>query len=100
MQKYDEIKAEMQALLRQADFSAQLAKANTLSALGSLFRQNGVDLTDEELDAFVSYGKQREESGELDAAALELASGGIAGETAAARQLRWCIIGMRLFRLI
>lgn len=72
----EQFKEKFEELLSNEEFRMQLKGLKERVAIKALFENNGLELSDEVLDATVSEIQRLEETGELDENALEFVSGG------------------------
>ena len=72
----EQFKEKFEELMSNDDFRNQLKGLKERESIKTLFGNNGLELSDEVLDATVKEIQRLEETGELDENALEFVSGG------------------------
>lgn len=72
----EQFQEKFEELMSNEDFRNQLKGLKERESIKNLFSNNGLELSDEVLDATMNEIKRLEETGELDENALEFISGG------------------------
>ena len=72
----EDIKAKFEELIGNEEFRAQLKGLKDRTSIRNLFASNGLELSDDILDAAEKEIKRLENSGELDENTLDFVSGG------------------------
>ena len=72
----EQFQEKFEELMSNEDFRNQLKGLKERESIKNLFSNNGLELSDEVLDATMNEIKRLEETGELDEMALEFISGG------------------------